>query len=79
MGLINMKNRTKPNPHTYRVNPTFTMSKKDFESYRKQVMRSIKTNRMALMSDGNLLKWIDEQIKQFSDTEKKEDKPPLGV
>ena len=59
---------------TYRSAPTFTMDKKDFESYRVQVMLSIKTNRMALMSDGRVLLWIDEELAKFKKEEKKEEK-----
>jgi len=60
---------------TYRSSPTFTMDKEDFESYRKQVMLSIKTQRMALMSDGRILAWIDEELAKFKPKEKpKEEK-----
>ena len=50
---------------TYKSAPTFTMDKKDFESYKKQVMLSIKTNRMALMSDGKVMLWIEEELAKF--------------
>ena len=49
----------------YKSAPTFTMDKADFDNYRKQVMLSIKTNRMALMSDGRILLWIDEELAKF--------------
>ena len=64
------------NPHTYKTSATFTMTKEDFISYRGEVMRAIKTHRMALMSDGNNLIWIDEQIKKFP--EEKKEKSPAG-
>lgn len=65
MGITNMA--------TYKSAPTFTMDKKDFESYRKQIMLSIKTNRMALMSDGKILLWIDEELARFKPEEKKKE------
>ena len=58
---------------TYKSAPTFTMDKNDFDSYRKQVMLSIKTNRMALMSDGRILIWIDEELARFPKEEKTKD------
>ena len=57
----------------YRSAPTFTMDEKDFKSYREQIMLSIKTNRMSLMSDGRVLLWIDEELARFKKEEKKKD------
>ena len=48
------------------------MDKKDFEEYRKQIMTSIKVNRMALMSDGRILLWIDEELARFKKEDKKD-------
>ena len=56
----------------YKSAPTFTMDKKDFEEYRKQIMTSIKVNRMALMSDGRILLWIDEELARFKKEDKKD-------
>ena len=69
---------------TYKSAPTFTMDKSDFESYREQVMKSIKAERMALMSDGRILLWIDEELDRFGaakvekDLNKKEDSKSNG-
>ena len=60
----------------YKSAPTFSMDKEDFKTYRKQVMSNIKQNRMALMSDGRILTWIDEELVKFKDTESK--KKPLN-
>lgn len=38
-------------------------NKLDFESYKAQILVSLKQNKMAVMSDEALLKWIDEIIK----------------
>ena len=57
----------------YRSAPTFTMDEKDFKSYREQIMLSIKTNRMSLMSDGRILIWVDEELARFKKEEKKKD------
>jgi len=63
----------------YKSAPTFTMDKKDFESYRKLIMQSIKTARMALMSDGRILLWIDEELAKFKKQEEKELKNPKEI
>ena len=55
---------------TYKSAPTFTMDKADFVNYRKQVMSSIKIARMALMSDGRILLWIDEELARFPESER---------
>lgn len=55
----------------YKSSPTFEMDKKDFESYREQVMLSIKAERMALMSNGKVLIWIDEELKRFKNKKPK--------
>ena len=56
----------------YRSSPTFEMTKEDFKSYRVEVMKGIKTERMALMANGRILLWIDEELKRFEP--KKEEK-----
>jgi len=61
-------------PHNvYKLTPTFTMEKKDLESYRAQVFQTIKVARMSLMSDGRVIEWLDEEIAKFppTDEEKK--------
>ena len=50
---------------TYKSSPSFIMDEKDFRSYREQVMLSIKAERMALMSNGKILLWIDEELAKF--------------
>lgn len=64
---------------TYKSAPTFHMDRKDFESYRTQVMLSIKTNRMALMSDGRVLLWIDEELAKLPEEKEDKKKKPIGV
>lgn len=53
---------TKAVTNVYKVTPTFTMTLEDLESYRDVVMHGIKVNRMALMSDGQTVLWLDGEI-----------------
>ncbi len=55
------------------------MNKKDFESYKNQVLISIKTNKMALMSDGILLKWLEKTISEFPEEKKDLNNKKSGV
>ena len=50
---------------TYKTAPSFTMDKKDFESYRAEIMKAVKIERMGLMSNGKILAWIDEELAKF--------------
>lgn len=55
----------------YKVSATFEFTLDDWESYRERVMVSIKTERMALMSNGKTLIWVDEQIAKLKPKKEK--------
>lgn len=55
------------------------ISKKDYESYEKQVLLSMKTNKMAQLSDENTLSWIRRKIKDFEDKEELKGKKKNGT
>ena len=54
---------------TFKSAPTFTMDEEDFKSYRKEILRGIKTERMALMANGRILLWVDEELAKFKPKE----------
>ena len=72
--LETTKEKPKERQNIYRTSATFTMPKEDLENYRDQVMNTIKIARMSLMSDGEVMKWLDKEIAKFPKEETKEEK-----
>ena len=62
----------KQTTNVYKSTATFTIPKEELQSYRNEVMKTIRIARMTLMSDGRVLQWLDEELAKFP---KEEEKP----
>ena len=77
---IKMDKIEKPKkPDVFKTAATFIFTGQDWLNYRTQVMMAIKAERMALMSNGNTLKWIDEQIAKLPKEEKPKEPPGKAI
>lgn len=57
---------------TFKTSATFTFTVEDWQSYKETIMQSIKAERMALMSNGKVLQWVDEELAKLEPKEDKE-------
>jgi|TARA_R100000501_G_C2628714_1_gene123030 hypothetical protein len=55
----------------FKTAATFEFTREDWESYRETIMQSIKAERMALMSNGKVLSWVDEELAKLPEEKEK--------
>lgn len=64
---------TKARTNVYKVTPTFEIPQEELQTYRDEVMQTIRLYRMTLMSHGEIIKWLDKELAKFpEETSKKE-------